>query len=181
MRLRGWHVTSIASIFAVGAIAIDFINAYWPFRYRMFSAPAERSTDRQTENNLTEFSERAQAKKPGHGTDDPPSGADVDALSSLSGPVSIRDGFVSSQHLKFFVAGARANLQGTFNFDNQNVHLTGNVAMQSDVSHVTTGLKSFLLKPLAPFLRKKNAGAVVPIAVTGWIYPTAAFCLRRIR
>lgn len=39
--------------------------------------------------------------------------------------------------------------------------------MQSDVSHVTTGFKSLLLKPLVPFLKSKDAGAVVPIAITG--------------
>ena len=39
--------------------------------------------------------------------------------------------------------------------------------MDTDISHTTTGFKSFLLKPLAPFFKKKNAGAVVPIAVTG--------------
>ena len=39
--------------------------------------------------------------------------------------------------------------------------------MESDISHVTTGFKSALLKPLAPFFKKHNAGAVIPIAVTG--------------
>jgi hypothetical protein len=39
--------------------------------------------------------------------------------------------------------------------------------MDTDISHTATGFKSFLLKPLAPFFRKKHAGAVVPIAVTG--------------
>jgi len=32
---------------------------------------------------------------------------------------------------------------------------------------VTTGWKSMMLKPLAPFFKKKPAGAVFPIAVTG--------------
>ncbi len=39
--------------------------------------------------------------------------------------------------------------------------------MDTDISHATTGFKSFLLKPLAPFFKKRNAGAVVPIAITG--------------
>ena len=39
--------------------------------------------------------------------------------------------------------------------------------MQSDVSHAATGLKSILLKPLIPFFKKKKAGAVVPIEVSG--------------
>jgi hypothetical protein len=39
--------------------------------------------------------------------------------------------------------------------------------MDTDISHAATGFKSFLLKPLAPFFKKKNAGAVISIAVTG--------------
>jgi hypothetical protein len=45
--------------------------------------------------------------------------------------------------------------------------MLGDLHMQTDISHVTTGFKSFLLKPLAPFFKKKGAGAVVPIAITG--------------
>ena len=47
------------------------------------------------------------------------------------------------------------------------MHMLGELKMESDISHVTTGFKSVLLKPLAPFFKKKHAGAVVPIAVTG--------------
>jgi hypothetical protein len=47
------------------------------------------------------------------------------------------------------------------------VRLVGNLRMDTDISHTSTGFKSFLLKPLAPFFKKKQAGALVPIAVTG--------------
>jgi AsmA-like C-terminal region len=133
----------------------------------IFAAPAERFTDSATEKKLTEFSQRAQVKKPDKSTADPPSNPDADALSSLEGPVSVRNGVAASRDLKFLVAGAQAHLQGSFNLNNRDVHLTGDMAMQTDISHATTGFKSFLLKPLAPFLRKKNAGAVVPIAIIG--------------
>ena len=58
-------------------------------------------------------------------------------------------------------------MAGTFRFHGEVAHLTGNLKMDTDISHTATGFKSFLLKPLAPFFKKKNAGAVVPIAVTG--------------
>ena len=35
------------------------------------------------------------------------------------------------------------------------------------MSHAVTGWKALLLKPVSPLFRKKDAGAVVPIAVTG--------------
>ena len=124
-----------------------------------FETPAERVTDPATEKSLTDFSKRAQ--------DDPPSDFQSDALSSIAGPASIRDEVISTKGLKFQVPGAVADLQGTFAIHTSAVHLTGDLKMQSDISHTATGFKSFLLKPLAPFFKKKHAGAVIPIAVTG--------------
>jgi hypothetical protein len=67
----------------------------------------------------------------------------------------------------FRMPGAAVDLNGTFNFRDHTVHLLGNLHIQSDISHVTTGFKSLLMKPLIPFLRKDNSGAVIPIAITG--------------
>lgn len=129
-----------------------------------FQVPAERLTDEAADRSLSAFSKRAEGKSKA-GADDPLS--ESDALSSLQGPVTLRNGIAASPHLTFQVAGARADLGGTFNFHNEDVHLIGNLMTRSDISHVTTGFKAFLLKPVAPFLKKRNAGAVVPIAVTG--------------
>lgn len=63
--------------------------------------------------------------------------------------------------------GADAHLHGTFNLLDTKIHLTGTVALQKGISHAVTGWKAMLLKPLTPFFKKKEAGAVVPIAVTG--------------
>jgi AsmA-like protein len=133
----------------------------------VFNVPKERATSAAMEKTLTDFSKRAQTREP----DTPQAGeaADVqaDALSALEGPAQIRDGVVSSPHLAFAVAGAKADLQGTFRLHDQVVHLTGNLAMQAGISHAVTGFKSLLLKPLDPFLKKGKAGAVIPIAVVG--------------
>ena len=134
----------------------------------VFDAPAERASDRDTQRSLSAFSLRAQdinAPNAGSGKGDANSGAD--ALSSLKGPATIRDGIVSTKQLTFEVSGAEADLSGTFNLDDKSVHLVGDLKMKSDVSHVTTGFKSVLLKPFALFFKKKHAGAVIPIAVTG--------------
>ncbi len=129
-----------------------------------FAVPAERLTNKSDAKSLTDFSNRAQGNA---GKDEAEAGSQTDAFSSLKGPAQIRNGIASSPHLIFQISGADATLSGTFNFHNKDVHLTGVMAMQSDFSHITTEWKSVLLKPIAPFLRKKNAGAVVPIAVTG--------------
>ena len=136
----------------------------------VFDVPSERIRDEKTEQSLTEFSQRAQSNKPASSdarTDEELSGSSTDVLSSLSGPATIRDGVVGSQHLIFRFPGAEANLKGTFNLHDKSVHLTGDLKMETDVSNTTTGFKSWLLKPLAPFFKKKSAGAVIPIAVVG--------------
>ncbi len=133
-----------------------------------FDVPAERVTDRQTQQNLTAFSHRAEGKKDSDLKDENrASSASVDALSSLKGPAKVEDGIAYSQHVTFQIPGAQADLSGTFNFHTKVVHMVGSLRMDTDVSHTATGFKSFLLKPLAPFFKKKNAGALVPIAVRG--------------
>lgn len=136
----------------------------------VFDVPAERIKDEKTEQSLTEFSQRAQSNKPANSdarTDEELAGSSTDVLSSLNGPATIRDGVVGTQHLIFRFPGAEANLKGTFNLHDKSVHLTGDLKMETDISNTTTGFKSWLLKPLAPFFKKKSAGAVIPIAVVG--------------
>lgn len=65
------------------------------------------------------------------------------------------------------IPGAQAHLHGTFNLLDTRIRLTGTVALEKGISHAVTGWKSVLLKPLSPLFKKKDAGAVVPIAVTG--------------
>jgi hypothetical protein len=132
-----------------------------------FDVPAERATDQATEKSLSDFSKRAQTGKSAAGDDDSERSDATDALSSLKGPTQIRDGVASSPHLTFQIPGAQATLVGTFSFRDASAHLTGHLAMQSEISHAVTGFKSFLLKPLDPFMKKRKAGAVVPIAITG--------------
>ena len=128
----------------------------------VFDVPAERMTDRQTERSLSAFSVRARD------IDNPSKGsAMTDELSSVRGPAEIRDGIVSTHRLFFEIPGANATLGGTFDVESKSVHLVGTLRMKSDISHATTGFKSILLKPFAIFFKKKHAGAVIPIAVTG--------------
>jgi hypothetical protein len=135
-----------------------------------FNVPAERLVNRNNEQKLSAFSLRAQGIKSSpaaaDSNDSSPSSS-TDVLSSLSGHAKLRDGVLSTQRITFQIPGASADLNGSFNLRDKTVHLIGDVRMQSDISHVTTGFKSVLLKPLIPFFKKGKAGAVIPIAVTG--------------
>ena len=129
-----------------------------------FFIPAEKVTDKKVEKELSDFSRRAQGEqKPNEGME---SGSE-DVISSLAGPARIENGIASTPHLSFRVPGAQATLAGTYRLHNDEAHLTGDLKMDTDISHTATGFKAFLLKPLAPFFKKKNAGTDVPIAVVG--------------
>jgi len=134
------------------------------------NVPAEKISDREAEKSLSAFSERAQGKEKPN-TRVYPNGNKLDeskdVLSSLQGLTRLENGIVSTSRLTFTIPGAQATMAGTFKFHGEVAHLTGNLKMETDISHTATGFKSFLLKPLAPFFKKKSAGAVVPIAVTG--------------
>ena len=127
-----------------------------------FDVPSERFTDPATERNLTAFSQRAQGLSK---QEDPE--AEPDVISNIVATVLVRNGTALMSPLTFQVPGAALHLNGTFDLQSQNVHMSGHLKMQSDVSHVTTGFKSLPLKLLAPFFKSKDAGAVVPIAITG--------------
>jgi hypothetical protein len=132
-----------------------------------FFVPAEKVTDQKVERDLSDFSRRAQGKQKPNGGKSRDESNSADVVSSLAGPARIENGVVSTRHLTFRIPGARATLAGTYRLHNDEAHLTGDLKMDTDISHTATGFKAFLLKPLAPFFRKKNAGADVPIAVTG--------------
>ena len=129
-----------------------------------FDIPAEHITNQKAAQSLTSFSNRSKGEEDEEAARNAET---ANAISSLAGPAEIRDAVVTTHNLTFTVPGAQAKLDGTFNFHTTGVHLLGKLAMQSDLSHATTGFKSILLKPLAPFFRKKNAGALVSIAITG--------------
>jgi hypothetical protein len=124
-----------------------------------FAVPNQTLTDKAEEQKLTAFSARAQGQKEDESA--------VDALSSLSGSATVNDGIVHASALQFAVAGASADLHGTYHFQSRRVDMTGILRMDKDLTHITTGFKSVLLKPIAPFFEHRHAGAVVPIAVTG--------------
>lgn len=149
-----------------------------------FNVPAERLTNRKTEQALSAFSHRAQKAQPfdiesatgnqpgpaaqSHGVPNAEAPGDAaDVVSSLEGKATIEKGNITTRRLQFQIPGASVDLHGAFDLHNGSVHLLGNLHMQSDVSHAATGFKSILLKPLIPFFKKHKAGAVIPIVVAG--------------
>ena len=64
------------------------------------------------------------------------------------------------------MAGASIELAGTYGLNEETLDFHGTLVMQAKLSQTTTGVKSWLLKPVDPFFRK-NGQTEVPIKVTG--------------
>jgi hypothetical protein len=117
-------------------------------------------TNPTTQKKVDIVSERARGDK--HNDADP-----ENVIDDLKGHVVVRNGVATFTNASFRVPGAVAHLAGTYNLLNERVDLSGTLAMQADLSQATKGVKSFLLKALDPFFKRKHAGAVVPIQITG--------------
>ncbi len=85
----------------------------------------------------------------------------------LSGQVDVRNGVADFSRASFHVPGATAHLKGDYSLITDQIGLSGTIAMQSSLSKAAGGVKRVFLKPLDPFFRKENAGAVIPIRITG--------------
>jgi hypothetical protein len=88
-------------------------------------------------------------------------------LSDLKGHVLLKDGIARFSDLSFSVPGASVRMQGTYDLINENINLYGTLKTESEPSNATSGVKSLMLKVLNPFFKKKRAGYVMPVKITG--------------
>lgn len=114
-----------------------------------------------TQAHVDQLSQRARGEK----DKDPQDAQEV--LSRLEGEVTLDNGIAEFPGISFAVPGAVANMHGTYSLINKRVDLHGKMKMEATVSQATKGVKSFFLKILDPFFKKKSAGADVPVAMTG--------------
>jgi hypothetical protein len=118
----------------------------------------------KTQLKTNELSARALGKKIKDASEAPDVG-----VTNLSGDVAIEKGVAHLSMLYFEVPGARARMDGTYNFENDQVNLHGNLWTNASVSDDTSGIKSVLLEPFDPLFRRKHAGAMVAVSMTGKI------------
>jgi hypothetical protein len=118
-------------------------------------------TKKKTQESLNKLSVAAQGG--GDQTDDPER-----VLSDLQGHVVVRDGVATFSELSFRVPGALARMHGTFDLTTKKVDLRGMLLMDAKLPQATSGVKSFLLKAIDPFLKKnKRGGAKILVSITG--------------
>jgi hypothetical protein len=88
-------------------------------------------------------------------------------LSNLKGHVLLRNGTATFSDLSFGVPGALAQMQGTYNLISEKIDFHGTLKTEADISHTTHGIKSLMLKVLAPFFKNKPSGYLAPVKITG--------------
>jgi hypothetical protein len=115
-----------------------------------------------TQHDMNAFAARVQKDPPGGSKTDPPQ-----VTATASSPIIFHEGMAYFPDIHITLPGADTHLNGTFNLMNTRIHFTGKADLQRDISRAATGWKSALLKPLIPFFRHNDAGAIVSIAVTG--------------
>ena len=97
----------------------------------------------------------------------------VAQASLLTVPTELRGQFVLSHRmlsflsLHFHVPGTSADLSGKYSLDGSTFDFHGKLKTEASLSHMTTGWKSILLRPVDPFLRKHGNGTEIPFKLTG--------------
>ncbi|HEX3584687.1 MAG TPA: hypothetical protein VH024_01765 [Candidatus Angelobacter sp.] len=145
-----------------------------PFKQRVqltgnFVIDPAKFTSSNSQAGIDQLSERANGKKDkekDRDADDDAGGFDR-VRTRLDGQVVLRNGMATFSHISFSVPGAQGDMNGTYSILNKRVDLRGKMRMNATVSQATTGAKSFFLKIVDPFYKKKHAGAEVPITMTG--------------
>ena len=128
-----------------------------------FSISRAHFTDRGVQEKLATLSRRSRGKKK-----DEPGPRPGQIQSAMKGRFIMRDGVVRFDPLVFDVPGAVVTVAGTYKLRGGELDFAGTFAMDATISNaVESGWARILLKPFDPLFKRKNAGAVVPIKITG--------------
>jgi hypothetical protein len=113
--------------------------------------------DRQMSVNM--LSKKASGKKK-----DPET---PNVTADIKGSVLLSNEIARFQAVSFKVPGVQAILHGTYNLADTKIDFHGDLKTEASLSDDNSGVKAVLLKPLDPLFKRKNAGAVVPVEMTG--------------
>lgn len=133
---------------------IDRVNLRGDFEIGQadFTKPA-------TQEKVNNLSRVAQGQK----ADDAPESV----FENMRGHVEMENAVVNVTDLYFGIPGALAHMHGTYGVDSDKIDLHGNLRVDQKLSKGETGVKSVFLKAIEPMMKKKKAGEVVPVKITG--------------
>jgi hypothetical protein len=117
-----------------------------------------------TQKTIDKLSDKARGIKPDE-QQEPEDSERV--ISDLAGHLELRNATATFANASFHIPGAFARMNGTYNLESQVINLHGTLKTEAELSQMTSGFKSVLLKPFNAFFKKKHAGAVVPVHLVG--------------
>ena len=127
-----------------------------------FRVSVAHFTNEKIQAKVDQVSMRSQGK-PKLAQDDIPDNVQSDMM----GTFRLNDGTISFSELQFQVPGTRVDLTGEYSLDGNKFDFHGKARLDAKLSHMVTGWKSILLKPVDPFFSKNGAGTEVPVKITG--------------
>jgi AsmA-like C-terminal region len=86
---------------------------------------------------------------------------------NMKGHVEMENATANVSDLYFGVPGALAHMHGTYGIEDDKIDLHGNLRVDQKLSKGTTGFKSVFLKAVELFTKKKQAGEIVPVKISG--------------
>jgi len=119
-------------------------------------------TNDKTQGKIDALSMRSQGK-PKLAQDQVPDNIHSD----LKGTFRLGNGVLSFSQLRFQVPGTQVDLTGKYSLDGNQFDFHGKARLDAKLSHMVTGWKAILLKPVDPFFSKNGAGTELPVKVTG--------------
>jgi hypothetical protein len=91
-----------------------------------------------------------------------------DVQSAMTGHFEMKDGKMTFPDLVYELPGATVQLSGAYALDGKQFDFTGKVRTKAELSQmVESKWKSTILKPVDPFFHKNDAGAEIPIKISG--------------
>jgi hypothetical protein len=90
-----------------------------------------------------------------------------EVASETSVHFSLANAMMTVSSVRYRMPGATIQLHGVYSLDGSVFEFKGHVRTAAEASQMVTGWKSWLLKPLDPFLRKNGAGLELPISISG--------------
>jgi hypothetical protein len=142
-----------------------------------FTKPStQEKVNQLSQNAQTETREKIAKEDKGKGKEEKEDSADQSAppvVSDLRGHVVLKNGTATFSNLSFYIPGAHAQMQGTYDLISEKIDLHGSLKMDSDLSDTTHGAKAVVLKLLDPFFKRKRGGSDVPVKIGGdYHHPT---------
>jgi hypothetical protein len=124
-----------------------------------FTIADARFTNSEIQTTINDLSRRTRGRHPDHNAGS--------VSSQFAGTFQLGDGWLAIPHVTFDILGSAVRLSGTYGLVSEQIDFAGTVFTDVRISEMTTGLKSFLLKPVDLFFNKEGGGSAIPIRITG--------------